>query len=77
MITFELDKGVYYIKEDGKTLITLHYGRPGHKSPDEHEKHLNIIINPQFWGATKQFTEMHMHPSGRLYIGLDEKEAET
>lgn len=72
MITLELEKGVYYIKEDGKTLITLHYGYDGQESPEDHKKHLNVVFNPKLWGSTRQFVSLHMI-SGQLHIGLEEE----
>ena len=74
-LTLELEKEVYHIKENGKTIMTLHYGYSGFQSPEEQAKRLNVLIDPQMWGGTKRVTEAHMHYSGHIIIGLDEVEA--
>ncbi len=76
MITLELKNNVYYIKDNGKIFMTLHYGYSGHQSPEEQLKRLNMLIDPQMWGGTKRITEAHMHHSGHISIGLDEEKAE-
>lgn len=76
-LTLELDKGVYHLKENGKTLITLHYGYSGHDPPEEQAKRLNVLIDPRMWGGTKRISEAHMHYSGHIIIGLDEVKGEV
>lgn len=76
MITLELEEGIYYLKEKGKTIMTLHYGYSLRESPEEKAKRLNVNINPKMWGSTKRVIELHMNRT-ELLIGLnDKKESE-
>jgi len=74
MITLELEKEVYHLKENGKTIMELSYGYGVHDPPEKQEKHLSVLIDPQMWGGTKRVTEAHLHHSGHIIIDLDEVE---